>query len=95
MIRDKIIVENDRWVNYYASILQECWRHEIEAAIEQVKREIPVIKRKPRRRKRGYWTPTGFAWFKCLVACRTAACNKRSHRFGRDTEDTCQRSRRR
>jgi len=55
---------NDRWVNYYASILQECWRQEIEEAIDKVKREVHVRKHKRWRRKRGYWTPTGFAWFK-------------------------------
>jgi hypothetical protein len=64
MVQDKIIVENDRWAIYYASILQECWQQEIDAAIEKVKREVPVRKYKPRRRKRGYWTPSGFAWFK-------------------------------
>jgi len=64
MFQDKIIVENNRWANYYALILQECWRHEIEEAIEKVKREVPIRKHKQRRRKRGYWTQSGFAWFK-------------------------------
>lgn len=50
MIRDKIINKNDRCVNYYSSILQDCWRQEIEAAIEKVKREVPIVKSEPLRK---------------------------------------------
>lgn len=47
-----------------ALLMQEFWKQEVEEAIEKFKREVPVIKRKARRKKPGFWTPTGFAWYR-------------------------------
>ena len=50
----------------FALMMQNCWKREIEEAIEKVKHEAPMRKRAGPRgwRNRGNWTPSGFAWFK-------------------------------
>jgi len=50
----------------FALMMQQCWAKEIEQAVEAVKCGVPERKRERRRRgrSRGYWTPSGFAWFK-------------------------------
>ena len=48
----------------FSLLMQEVWKKEIEEAIAKVKGDLPERKRqRHRRRKRGYWTPSGFAWF--------------------------------
>jgi hypothetical protein len=56
----------DRWTTYYVLMMQRAAEREIEEAIRKVKSDVPTRKRAwpRRRRKRGYWTPVGFAWFK-------------------------------
>jgi hypothetical protein len=58
--------ENNKWAIYHALKMQELWKREIDEAIKRVKGDIPKrdYKEHRRRRKRGYWTPSGFAWFK-------------------------------
>ena len=63
MIHDKTDLENNRWMVYYASMMRNVYEKEIEEAIEKVKRKAPIKGYEQKRRKRGYWTPTGFAWF--------------------------------
>jgi len=36
MIQARNVVENNKWVIYYASMMQEAWKKEIEAAIKAV-----------------------------------------------------------
>ena len=55
--------DNDEWAVYYALMMQRNCEREIKEAIEKVKRGV-VSNNCQKRRKRGYWTPTGFAWFK-------------------------------
>ena len=66
MVQDVIKVEDDKWTGYYALMVQQAYKKEIEEAIEKVKGNMPEIKSEGplKRRKRGYWTPSGFYWFK-------------------------------
>lgn len=66
MVQDVIKVEDDKWTDYSALMVQQAYKEEIEEAVKKVKGSTPERKneRPPRRRKRGYWTPSGFAWFK-------------------------------
>ena len=63
MNQHKADVETDKWASYYALIVQEAYKKEIERAIEQVKSGA-VSNSCQKRRKRGYWTPVGFYWFR-------------------------------
>jgi len=67
MVQDVIKVEDDKWTDYYALMVQRTYEKEIKEAVEQVKQRRVYdakIQIQPKRRKRGYWTPSGFAWFK-------------------------------
>ena len=66
MVHDVIKVKDDKWTDYYALMVQQAYEKEIEEAVEEVKGDFPKRKWQGcrRRRKRGYWTPSGFAWFK-------------------------------
>jgi len=50
----------------FALTMQQCWAKEIDQAVKAVKRGLPYSKRwrYRRKRKRGYWTPAGFVWFR-------------------------------
>jgi hypothetical protein len=63
MVQDTKEAES-KWATYHALKMQELWKREIAEAIETVKRRVHDSKCKWRRKKRGYWTPSGFAWFK-------------------------------
>ena len=66
MVQDVIEVENNKWPDYYALMVQQAYKKEIEQAIGKVKGNIPEIKSEGplKRKKRGYWTPVGFYWFR-------------------------------
>ena len=66
MVQDVIKVEDDKWTDYYVLMVQQAYYKEIGQAIGKVKGDIPETRSgsPPRRRKRGYWTPSGFYWFK-------------------------------
>jgi hypothetical protein len=63
MIQNNNNIKDNRWMVYYASMMQNVYEKEIKDAIENVKRKAPVKGYGLRRRKRGYWTPAGFVWF--------------------------------
>lgn len=66
MVRDVFKMKDDKWTDYYALMVQQGYEKEIEEAINKVKGNMPdeKIESHPRKRKRGYWTPAGFMWFK-------------------------------
>lgn len=66
MEQEQIKAEDYRWAGYYVLTMQRYYKKEIKEAIDQLKRGISDtnIQKQQKRRKRGYWTPVGFAWFK-------------------------------
>lgn len=65
MVQDVFKMKDDKWTDYYALMVQQAYYKEIEEAINKVKGDKQMRNpNRPRKRKRGYWTPSGFAWFK-------------------------------
>jgi len=66
MVQDVFKMKDDKWTDYYALMVQQAYKKEIEEAIGKVRGNIPQRHHKGYRRKqkRGYWTPVGFYWFR-------------------------------
>jgi len=66
MVQDVFKMIDDKWPDYYVLMVQQAYKKEIEQAVEKVKGSTPETKSEGplKRRKRGYWTPVGFYWFR-------------------------------